>query len=57
MDLDTGSVSVLTADSNIAEMTWLGSTPSEVLYINSTNAKIPGDMELWIAETSDFINS
>ncbi|CAL5875206.1 uncharacterized protein PFLUO_LOCUS9510 [Penicillium psychrofluorescens] len=38
-------------------MTWLGSTPSAVLYINSTNAEIPGGVELWIAETSDFINS
>ncbi|PWY93188.1 dipeptidyl peptidase V [Aspergillus sclerotioniger CBS 115572] len=56
IDLDSGETKTLTDDSNVSEMIWLGSDGSTVLYINSTNAQIPGGVELWIADTSDFEN-
>ena len=47
----------LTNDSNVSELTWLGSTDSGLLYINGTNAEIPGGKEIWVSDTSDFANS
>ncbi|KAJ5591514.1 uncharacterized protein N7459_001883 [Penicillium hispanicum] len=57
MDLSGGRISQLTNDSNVSELIWLGSTDSSLLYINSTNADIPGGIELWIADISDFDKS
>ncbi|OQE19643.1 hypothetical protein PENFLA_c018G09782 [Penicillium flavigenum] len=57
LDLETGKVTQLTNDSNVSELTWLGSTDSGLLYINGTNAEIPGGTEIWVSDTSDFANS
>ncbi|KAJ5750545.1 hypothetical protein N7533_007573 [Penicillium manginii] len=57
IDLKSGKVSQLTNDSNVSELTWLGPTDSSLLYINGTNADVPGGVELWIADSSDFANS
>lgn len=54
IDLESGEVSPLTNDSNVAELIWLGSTDSGLLYINSTNAEIPGGVELWVSDTAEF---
>jgi len=54
IDLESGKISVLTNDSNVSEIIWLGSSDSGVLYINSTNADIPGGVELWVSNTADF---
>lgn len=47
----------LTNDSNVSELTWLGATDSGLLYINGTNAEIPGGTEIWVSDTSDFATS
>jgi hypothetical protein len=57
LDLETGKVTQLTNDSNVSELTWLGSTESGLLYINGTNAEIPGGVEVWVSDTSDFAKS
>ncbi|KAJ5084105.1 hypothetical protein NUU61_008684 [Penicillium alfredii] len=57
LDLNSGKVSRLTNDSSVSEVVWLGSTDSNVLYINNTNAQIPGGVELWISNTEDFDGS
>lgn len=54
IDLESGEVSPLTNDSNVAELIWLGSTDSGLLYINSTNANVPGGVELWVSDANDF---
>lgn len=56
LDLKTGSISLLTNDSDVSEITWLGTDDSTILYINSTNADIPGGVELWVTSVSDFEN-
>ncbi|BDD61071.1 putative dipeptidyl-peptidase 5 [Monascus purpureus] len=56
LDLKTGSTSLLTNDSDVSEITWLGTDDSTILYINSTNAHIPGGVELWVTSVSDFEN-
>lgn len=57
IDLKSGKISQLTNDSNVSEIIWLGSSDSGLLYINSTNADIPGGVELWISNTADFEKS
>ncbi|KAJ5669067.1 hypothetical protein N7462_010137 [Penicillium macrosclerotiorum] len=57
LDLDSGKVSQLTDDSNVSELIWLGSDDSSLLYINSSNAEIPGGVELWISDMADFSKS
>ncbi|EKV05244.1 Dipeptidyl-peptidase 5 [Penicillium digitatum Pd1] len=57
LDLETGKVTQLTNDSNVSELTWLGSTDSGLLYINGTNAETPGGTEIWVSDTSDFTTS
>ncbi|KAJ5212436.1 uncharacterized protein N7498_004082 [Penicillium cinerascens] len=57
IDLKSGKISQLTNDSNVAEIVWLGSSDSGLLYINSTNADIPGGVELWVSNTTDFEKS
>lgn len=57
MDLENGKITPLTNDSNVSEMIWLGSSDSDLLYINGTNADIPGGVELWVSDTADFANS
>ncbi|PWY68629.1 dipeptidyl peptidase V [Aspergillus heteromorphus CBS 117.55] len=56
IDLKSGEISTLTNDSHVSEVIWLGSDASTVLYINNTNAQIPGAVELWISDTSSFAN-
>lgn len=57
MDLKNGATSLLTNDPNVSEMLWLGSNNSGLLYINATNAQIPGGVELWVADAAAFDNS
>lgn len=57
IDLDSGKVTQLTNDSKVSEIVWLGSTDSGLLYINGTNADIPGGVELWISDTANFAES
>ncbi|CEJ61117.1 Putative Dipeptidyl-peptidase 5 [Penicillium brasilianum] len=57
IDLDSGKITVLTNDSNVSELIWLGTDDSRLLYINSTNADIPGGVELWISDTVSFEKS
>lgn len=57
IDLQSGKTTTLTDDSDIEEIIWLGSDNSTLLYINSTNAQVPGGVELWIADSSDFANA
>lgn len=57
IDLDSGKITVLTNDSNVSELIWLGSDDSSLLYINSTNADIPGGVELWVSDTASFEKS
>ncbi|KAJ5103144.1 hypothetical protein N7532_003673 [Penicillium argentinense] len=57
IDIRSGETAQLTNDSNVSELTWLGSSDSGLLYINSTNADIPGGVELWIADANNFANS
>lgn len=57
MDLESGEATLLTNDSNVSEMIWLGTSDSALLYINGTNADILGGVELWVSNTADFVNS
>jgi hypothetical protein len=57
IDLTSGKISKLTDDGNVSEIIWLGSSNSGLLYINSTNADIPGGVELWVSDTADFKKS
>ncbi|KAI9374431.1 putative dipeptidyl-peptidase 5 [Aspergillus egyptiacus] len=52
IDLKSGEISLLTEDSNVAEVVWL--SDSTLLYINATNAQIPGGNELWISGIDNF---
>jgi len=56
MDLKTGQVSVLTNDSNVSEIIWLGSKDTSVLYVNGTNAEVNGGVEIWVSDIGDFTN-
>jgi len=56
MDLKTGQVSVLTNDSNVSEIIWLGSKDTSVLYVNGTNAEVNGGVEIWVFDIGDFTN-
>lgn len=53
LDLKTGKTSLLTEDSNVSEIIWLGSG-TEILYINGTNSEVEGGSELWISDTKSF---
>jgi hypothetical protein len=55
LDLKTGQTKVLTNDSSVSEIVWLGSDDS-ILYVNGTNADIPGGVELWVTQASSFAN-
>ncbi|KAJ5151226.1 uncharacterized protein N7482_010478 [Penicillium canariense] len=54
IDLDSGKITLLTNDTNVSELIWLGSDDSGLLYINGTNADIPGGVELWVSNTASF---
>lgn len=54
LDLKSGDIKPLTNDSNVSEIVWLGTDDSTVLYVNGTNADIPGGVELWVSQISDF---
>ncbi|KAB8259810.1 putative dipeptidyl-peptidase 5 [Aspergillus pseudonomiae] len=56
LDLKSGEIKLLTNDSDVSEIVWLGSDDSTVLYVNGTNADIPGGVELWVSDISDFAN-
>lgn len=56
LDLKSGDIKLLTNDSDVSEIVWLGSDDSTVLYVNGTNADIPGGVELWVSDISDFAN-
>lgn len=57
LDLKTGKVTQLTNDSNVSELVWSGTSDSGLLYINGTNAEIPGGVEIWVSDTSSFAKS
>ncbi|EPS29403.1 hypothetical protein PDE_04352 [Penicillium oxalicum 114-2] len=57
MDLDTRKIRVLTNDSNVSELIWMGTDDSSLLYINGTNAEIPGGVELWVSKVDSFEES
>ncbi|KAL4928138.1 dipeptidyl peptidase DppV [Aspergillus undulatus] len=52
LDLRSGNITLLTDDSNVSEIVWL--TDSTLLYINGTNAQIPGGVELWVSGLANF---
>ncbi|KAL4955824.1 putative dipeptidyl-peptidase 5 [Aspergillus filifer] len=52
LDLRSGNITLLTNDSNVSEIVWL--SDSTLLYINGTNAQIPGGVELWVSGLSGF---
>ncbi|KAK2807685.1 putative dipeptidyl-peptidase 5 [Onygenales sp. PD_10] len=54
LDLKTGETSLLTDDSNVSELIWLGDKANSLLYVNGTNAEVPGGVELWITSAKDF---
>ncbi|PLB48971.1 alanyl dipeptidyl peptidase [Aspergillus steynii IBT 23096] len=54
LDLKSGNIKPLTNDSNVSEILWLGTDDSTVLYVNGTNAEVPGGVELWVSQISDF---
>ncbi|KAI9038621.1 dipeptidyl peptidase DppV [Aspergillus affinis] len=54
LDLKSGDTKPLTNDSNVSEILWLGTDDSTVLYVNGTNAEVPGGVELWVSKISDF---
>ncbi|CAG8189892.1 unnamed protein product [Penicillium olsonii] len=57
LDLKTGKITQLTNDSNVSELIWSGASDSGLLYINATNAEIPGGVEIWASDTSSFSKS
>lgn len=57
LDMETGEVRLLTNDSNVSEIIWLGPKDTSVIYVNSTNAEIPGGVELWVSDITDFTNA
>jgi hypothetical protein len=54
LDLKTGQTKVLTNDSSVSEIVWL--SDDSILYVNGTNADIPGGVELWVTQASSFAN-
>ncbi|KAL6230851.1 putative dipeptidyl-peptidase 5 [Aspergillus navahoensis] len=52
LDLRSGKITPLTNDSNVSEIVWL--SDSTLLYINGTNAQIPGGSELWVSGLANF---
>ncbi|EAW06401.1 dipeptidyl peptidase DppV [Aspergillus clavatus NRRL 1] len=56
LDLKTGQSKILTNDSSVSEILWLGTDDSTLLYVNGTNADVPGGVELWVTQVSSFTN-
>ncbi|KAL4896861.1 putative dipeptidyl-peptidase 5 [Aspergillus ambiguus] len=54
LDLKTGDIKLLTNDSNVEEVVWLGVDDTSLLYINNTNPDVPGGVELWISDIGHF---
>lgn len=54
LNLKTGDITLLTDDANVSEIVWLGGDDTSLLYINGTNAEIPGGVELWVSSVKDF---
>ncbi|KAL4809838.1 putative dipeptidyl-peptidase 5 [Aspergillus unguis] len=52
LDLRSGNITVLTTDADVSEIVWL--TDSTLLYINGSNAHIPGGSELWVSGLEGF---
>ncbi|KAL4879232.1 putative dipeptidyl-peptidase 5 [Aspergillus karnatakaensis] len=52
LDVRSGNITHLTDDSNVSEVVWLDD--STLLYINGTNAQVPGGVELWISGLQNF---
>ncbi|PLB35375.1 dipeptidyl peptidase DppV [Aspergillus candidus] len=52
LDLKSGKITPLTDDSNVSEVVWL--SDKSLLYINGSNADIPGGSELWVSDVSKF---
>ncbi len=54
LDVDTGETTLLTNSSEVSEIVWLGTSDTDVLYINSTNSEIDGGIELWVSDITSF---
>lgn len=52
LDVQSGKVRLLTDDSNVSEVAWVDD--KTILYVNGTNADIPGGVELWVTDVKDF---
>ena len=50
LDLATGDISVWYNGSDISEVVFVGSTPSSILYVNSTATEDDGSVSLWSAD-------
>lgn len=56
LDLKSGKITQLTNSSDVSEIVWLGTDDTSLLYINGTNADVPGGSELWVTKSDNFAN-
>jgi hypothetical protein len=52
LDTKTGNTTKAPFGSVVSEVVWVGDTDDSILYINSTNEKIPGGVTLYTADLS-----
>ncbi|KAH7066334.1 Alpha/Beta hydrolase protein [Paraphoma chrysanthemicola] len=52
LDTETGNTTKAPFGSAVSEVVWVGDTDDSILYINSTNEKIPGGVTLYTADLS-----
>jgi hypothetical protein len=50
LDTKTGNTTKAPFNSAVSEVVWVGDTEDSILYINSTNEKIPGGVTLYTAD-------
>lgn len=55
MNLKNGDINVLTTDSDVSEITWLGDG-TKVVYINGTDS-VKGGVGIWISDAKNFGNA
>lgn len=52
LDTATGNVTKAPFGSAVSEVVWVGDTEDSILYLNSSNAEIPGGVALYTADLS-----
>jgi hypothetical protein len=52
LDTKTGNTTKAPFGSAVSEVVWVGDSDDSILYINSTNEKIPGGVTLYTADLS-----